>query len=208
MAAATTARAGGAALRRARGRRSARRAAAAVGGGREAARPRPRVRAAAPWKAGGGRRAQRRRAVLAAAAAAGTVFPREPAAGARPSSAAFGSAHGRPGRRGREVACRSILGVGAPEAVMVGVVALIVFGPKGLAEVVRSAARAVRSFQPALSELREVRVSEARSAARAAPSRERRAPALARPPVSEGSRVRTALVARRALCPCDGVPRR
>ena len=207
MAAATTARAGGAALRRARGRRSARRAAAAVGGGREAARPRPRVRAAAPWKAGGGRRAQRRRAVLAAAAAR-TVFPREPAAGARPSSAAFGSAHGRPGRRGREVACRSILGVGAPEAVMVGVVALIVFGPKGLAEVVRSAARAVRSFQPALSELREVRVSEARSAARAAPSRERRAPALARPPVSEGSRVRTALVARRALCPCDGVPRR
>ena len=62
------------------------------------------------------------------------------------------------GGRQREVACRSILGVGAPEAVMVGVVALIVFGPKGLAEVVRSAARAVRSFQPAISELREVRI--------------------------------------------------
>lgn len=29
----------------------------------------------------------------------------------------------------------AFLGVGAPEAVLVGVVALIVFGPKGLAEV-------------------------------------------------------------------------
>ena len=29
----------------------------------------------------------------------------------------------------------SFLGVGAPEAVLVGVVALVVFGPKGLAEV-------------------------------------------------------------------------
>jgi len=29
----------------------------------------------------------------------------------------------------------SFLGVGAPEALLVGVVALVVFGPKGLAEV-------------------------------------------------------------------------
>ena len=31
----------------------------------------------------------------------------------------------------------SFLGVGAPEAILVGVVALVVFGPKGLAEVRR-----------------------------------------------------------------------
>lgn len=35
----------------------------------------------------------------------------------------------------RKVLQRSFLGVGAPEAVLVGVVALVVFGPKGLAEV-------------------------------------------------------------------------
>lgn len=29
----------------------------------------------------------------------------------------------------------SVFGVGAPEALLVGVVALVVFGPKGLAEV-------------------------------------------------------------------------
>jgi Sec-independent protein translocase protein TatA len=29
----------------------------------------------------------------------------------------------------------SFLGVGAPEAILVGIVALVVFGPKGLAEV-------------------------------------------------------------------------
>jgi hypothetical protein len=32
----------------------------------------------------------------------------------------------------------SFLGVGAPEALLVGVVALIVFGPKGLAEAAKS----------------------------------------------------------------------
>jgi hypothetical protein len=32
---------------------------------------------------------------------------------------------------------RSFLGVGAPEALLVGVVALVVFGPKGLADVSR-----------------------------------------------------------------------
>jgi Sec-independent protein translocase protein TatA len=31
----------------------------------------------------------------------------------------------------------SFLGVGAPEAILVGIVALVVFGPKGLAEVGR-----------------------------------------------------------------------
>ena len=34
-----------------------------------------------------------------------------------------------------QVAVASVFGVGAPEAILVGVVALVVFGPKGLAEV-------------------------------------------------------------------------
>ena len=37
--------------------------------------------------------------------------------------------------RAQMVITASFLGVGAPEAVLVGVVALVVFGPKGLAEV-------------------------------------------------------------------------
>jgi hypothetical protein len=39
----------------------------------------------------------------------------------------------RPNRR--SVICASLFGVGAPEALVIGVVALLVFGPKGLAEV-------------------------------------------------------------------------
>ena len=35
----------------------------------------------------------------------------------------------------RSVICASLFGVGAPEALVIGVVALLVFGPKGLAEV-------------------------------------------------------------------------
>ena len=76
----------------------------------------------------------------------------------------------------------SFLGVGAPEALLVGVVALIVFGPKGLAEVwcvqtllimtcflsdlgllstaglqaAKSLGKTVRSFQPTLKELASV----------------------------------------------------
>lgn len=34
-----------------------------------------------------------------------------------------------------QVTVASVFGVGAPEALLVGVVALVVFGPKGLAEV-------------------------------------------------------------------------
>jgi hypothetical protein len=37
--------------------------------------------------------------------------------------------------RRRNVICASLFGVGAPEALVIGVVALLVFGPKGLAEV-------------------------------------------------------------------------
>jgi hypothetical protein len=39
----------------------------------------------------------------------------------------------RPSRR--SIICASLFGVGAPEALVIGVVALLVFGPKGLAEV-------------------------------------------------------------------------
>lgn len=38
-------------------------------------------------------------------------------------------------RRGAAQVCAAFLGVGAPEAILVGVVALLVFGPKGLAQV-------------------------------------------------------------------------
>ena len=47
----------------------------------------------------------------------------------------------------------SFLGVGAPEALLVGVVALIVFGPKGLAEAAKSVGQALRSFQPTIKEV-------------------------------------------------------
>lgn len=50
----------------------------------------------------------------------------------------------------------SFLGVGAPEAVMVGIVALVVFGPKGLAEAAKSLGKAARSLQPTIKELAEV----------------------------------------------------
>ncbi|KAF4356494.1 sec-independent protein translocase protein TATB, chloroplastic [Cannabis sativa] len=50
----------------------------------------------------------------------------------------------------------SLFGVGAPEALVIGVVALLVFGPKGLAEVARSLGKTLRAFQPTIKELQEV----------------------------------------------------
>jgi TatA/E family protein of Tat protein translocase len=50
----------------------------------------------------------------------------------------------------------SFFGVGAPEALVIGVVALLVFGPKGLAEAARSVGQALRAFQPTIRELQEV----------------------------------------------------
>lgn len=47
-------------------------------------------------------------------------------------------------------------GVGAPEALLVVVVALVVFGPKGLAEAARSIGKTLKSFSPTIRELREV----------------------------------------------------
>ncbi|KAJ6971306.1 sec-independent protein translocase protein TATB [Populus alba x Populus x berolinensis] len=47
----------------------------------------------------------------------------------------------------------SLFGVGAPEALVIGVVALLVFGPKGLAEVARNLGKTLRAFQPTIKEL-------------------------------------------------------
>lgn len=50
----------------------------------------------------------------------------------------------------------SLFGVGAPEALVIGVVALLVFGPKGLAEVARNLGKTFREFQPTIRELQDV----------------------------------------------------
>jgi len=50
----------------------------------------------------------------------------------------------------------SFLGVGAPEALLVGIVALVVFGPKGLADAAKSIGAAVRSLQPSIKEVMQV----------------------------------------------------
>ncbi|KAJ4907526.1 hypothetical protein Rs2_11184 [Raphanus sativus] len=50
----------------------------------------------------------------------------------------------------------SLFGVGAPEALVIGVVALLVFGPKGLAEVARTLGTTLRTFQPTIRELQDV----------------------------------------------------
>ncbi|EPS59585.1 hypothetical protein M569_15219 [Genlisea aurea] len=50
----------------------------------------------------------------------------------------------------------SLFGVGAPEILVIGVVALLVFGPKGLAEVARNLGKTVRAFQPTIRELQDV----------------------------------------------------
>ncbi|GMJ06512.1 HIGH CHLOROPHYLL FLUORESCENCE 106 [Hibiscus trionum] len=62
-------------------------------------------------------------------------------------------------KRGRykgKVVHASLFGVGAPEALVIGVVALVVFGPKGLAEVARNLGKTLREFQPTIRELQEV----------------------------------------------------
>ncbi|CAA0824649.1 Sec-independent protein translocase protein TATB-chloroplastic [Striga hermonthica] len=58
-------------------------------------------------------------------------------------------------RKGKGVYA-SLFGVGAPEALVIGVVALLVFGPKGLAEVARNLGKTLRAFQPTIRELQEV----------------------------------------------------
>ena len=46
--------------------------------------------------------------------------------------------------------------MGAPEALVIGVVALLVFGPKGLAEIAKQLGSTLRAFQPTIRELQEV----------------------------------------------------
>ncbi|CAD6261104.1 unnamed protein product [Miscanthus lutarioriparius] len=58
--------------------------------------------------------------------------------------------------RRRNVICASLFGVGAPEALVIGVVALLVFGPKGLAEVARNLGKTLRAFQPTIREIQDV----------------------------------------------------
>ncbi|GAB2294014.1 hypothetical protein Dimus_028230 [Dionaea muscipula] len=60
------------------------------------------------------------------------------------------------GRCRGKVVRASLFGVGAPEALVIGVVALLVFGPKGLAEVARNLGKTLRAFQPTIKELQEV----------------------------------------------------
>jgi len=62
----------------------------------------------------------------------------------------------RPVGRGDLHVRQAIFGVGAPEAVLVVVVALVVFGPKGLAEAAKSMGKILRSFTPTIRELAEV----------------------------------------------------
>lgn len=56
-------------------------------------------------------------------------------------------------RATRGLVTASLLGVGAPEALVIGVVALLVFGPKGLAEVARNVGKTLKTFQPTIKEL-------------------------------------------------------
>lgn len=50
----------------------------------------------------------------------------------------------------------AFLGVGAPEAVLVGVVALILFGPKGLAQAAKSLGQGVKALAPTIRELTDI----------------------------------------------------
>lgn len=54
------------------------------------------------------------------------------------------------------IVTRAFLGVGAPEAVLVGVVALVLFGPKGLAQAAKSLGQGVKAIAPTLKELTDI----------------------------------------------------
>ena len=59
-------------------------------------------------------------------------------------------------RRGQLLVSAAFFGVGAPEAVLVGVVALVLFGPKGLAQAAKSLGATLRAFAPTIRELTDV----------------------------------------------------
>ena len=66
----------------------------------------------------------------------------------------------RPGGAGgfprRSVARAAFLGVGTPELLVIFVVSLVVFGPKGLAQAAKQAAGLARSLAPTIRELQSV----------------------------------------------------
>jgi TatA/E family protein of Tat protein translocase len=68
----------------------------------------------------------------------------------------YNPSHSSRNRNTQLVVRASFLGVGAPEAILVGVVALIVFGPKGLAQAAKSLGATLRAFQPTIRELTQV----------------------------------------------------
>jgi TatA/E family protein of Tat protein translocase len=59
-------------------------------------------------------------------------------------------------KRGDKQKANSFFGVGAPEALVIGVVALVVFGPKGLADLAKQLGQTLRQFKPTIQELQEV----------------------------------------------------
>ncbi|KAL6123213.1 hypothetical protein ACLB2K_075735 [Fragaria x ananassa] len=87
------------------------------------------------------------------------LSPFSPWSGLKQLSVSFRPKSPKLERKGRckgVVVYASLFGVGAPEALVIGVVALLVFGPKGLAEVARNLGKTLRAFQPTIRELQEV----------------------------------------------------
>ncbi|XP_026657600.1 sec-independent protein translocase protein TATB, chloroplastic-like isoform X2 [Phoenix dactylifera] len=85
--------------------------------------------------------------------------PLPPWIGLKHIGVSFPRGYGQREKKGKyrgKVVYASLFGVGAPEALVIGVVALLVFGPKGLAEVARNLGKTLRAFQPTLKELQEV----------------------------------------------------
>ncbi|XP_019710997.1 sec-independent protein translocase protein TATB, chloroplastic isoform X2 [Elaeis guineensis] len=89
----------------------------------------------------------------------GFAAPPLPWIGLKHIGVSFPRGYGQREKKGKyrgKVVYASLFGVGAPEALVIGVVALLVFGPKGLAEVARYLGKTLRAFQPTLRELQEV----------------------------------------------------
>ncbi|KAG1359635.1 Sec-independent protein translocase protein TATB, chloroplastic [Cocos nucifera] len=89
----------------------------------------------------------------------GFAAPLLPWIGPKHIGVSFPRGYGQREKKGKyhgKVVYASLFGVGAPEALVIGVVALLVFGPKGLAEVARNLGKTLRAFQPTLKELQEV----------------------------------------------------
>ena len=94
--------------------------------------------------------ARRRRSRCARARAARGAATRSARASATPTGARDAR------RRGALQRANSLFGVGAPEALVIGVVSLLVFGPKGLADIAKQLGATLREFQPTIRELQDV----------------------------------------------------